>query len=179
MSYELTPQEKNTVEGNRKPDSDLPTYFNASLNKTIPISRDFETFLILASDKIKHQTISWLNNSVKLSKRNTDRDDLLDKLINNDASDASAKLDSINSELNGFNEFRESFSGDGKFNSVTEVGQVVTDLQRSVGELTMMQDRATHLVVLLNIAKSNLENNKNDEKIQEQLRSWSDPFSSY
>lgn len=179
MSIDLSSEEKNIIASKRKPDSELPTYYNASLNKTVTISRDFESFLILLPDSVKQQAISWLNNSVKLSKINTDRDSLIEKMINNDAADASAQIDSVNAELGNFNEFREKFSSDDTFSSVTEVGQIISDMQRSIGELTMTQDRSTHLVILLDILKNRLSSNMNDEKIQEQLRSWSGPLSSY
>ncbi len=175
---DLTTEESNKIKENRKAEENLPTFFSAALNKEIAISRDFEGFLILSSKDTLQNAVGWLDKVLTINSDNIDRNELIEKAITFDAANAAAIVDEINTELGDFNEFREKFVNS-KFSSVTEVGQIMSDLQVSFGELTSVQDRASHLIVLLNILKVLQDRQNINDKRQKQIESWNDSLSSY
>lgn len=179
MAIELTPEQENLIAENKKPDADLPVYFSAALNREIPISRDFEAFLILSDSEILQEANKWIQIVSNTYTRKTDHDDLLTKFITNDAGDANAKIDELNTTLLDFNIFRGQFITSSTFNGITEVGMILSDYQRALGELTVTQDRYNHLIILINILKARLEKENTGDKNLRQLESWSESFNAY
>lgn len=176
MAVELTSEESSLVTSQSKKESDLPSYFNATLNKFITISRDFESFLILLDDTNRQATIQWLSDARQLQVEQTDRDDLVMSAIDFELFDAQQKYEEIAGQIQEFDNFKAKFQAS-KFAGVVEVGQLLTDLQRPIDELASRRDRAIHSATVATFLQDNYENVT--EAQQKQIDSWNESLTAY
>lgn len=141
MAIDLTPDEQQIVAEQAVDEADLPTYYNAALKKDVPISRDFETFLILSTTELKTSAIQWINQVVGLTQANTTRDKLRTLVITQQLANAQAKLDAYNVTIGDFSDFRENFQTDTRFDAVAEVVLFISDLQLVMDEQILGQQK--------------------------------------
>ena len=178
MSIELTKEESIKVEEKRKPDKELPKYFSANLNQDVPISRDFEKFLILQTDDSKQDAINWLSEIKDLNTSNEDRDNIINEIIDNDINSANSQVEELENILEDFNSFREVFTA-GKFVSVPEVGEILRDLQSKIGVIYDKKERLVYKRTYLKILKDKVKEEQINKTKMKQLESWVSPLSAY
>jgi hypothetical protein len=175
----LSPSELSTVQNAQLSVDDLPTYYNNALDTDVPISRDFEAFLILAPSSLKTSALTWIQNAVGLNKSNQLRDDLSAITITQELANANLKINEYNTQLNGFQAFRTSFQTSTNFAGIPEVQLFLYDLQSVIDELVLGQDRAFFdQTIALVMQKYGDSNSVTDGQVEE-LQSWTGVISTY
>lgn len=176
---ELTPQQLATLTQKQKSQQDLPFYYAADLKKDIQISRDFEAYLILSPAELKTSALSWINKAVKLNKPNKLRDELTTISINQELKNSQAKLDAYESVLGDFNKFRKNLESETIFSSVPEVQLFITDLQGTIEELVVGQQRAFFDNTVAKVLQRNQPAREVTQAKLEELQSWTTVISAY
>lgn len=179
MSLQLTDEEVKKIKGNRKNDSELPVYYDANLQVDVPISRDFESYLLITPDELKTSATQWIGDVVGLQSTNKDRDELVALAFGQEKINSQAKMDSIDSTLSNFNEFRTNFQTDVRFAEIPELQKLLFDLQRVVEELTAARERAEFDNVVCQVIERGNDRLTITEPQIEQLQSWSGVLSAY
>lgn len=176
-----------------------PDYYSFAHQQSIPISEDLEAFIILMPPEARQDVVNWIKENTRYANQNTARNDLLAESLNLEMADADAQLVELNTMLNNYNKFRESYfknifpetsqnsttnssvmpTKQQRFASVAEVGQVLSDLNTAVQENLSLQDRAQHLRVLSSILLQILNGSKITPDQKSQAASWAGPFSTY
>jgi len=174
----LTEEEQIKVESKRKPSTEIPKYFSANLDKEIPISRGFEQFLILQSDDSKQEAINWLSEVKDINTNNEDRDKIVNEIVDSEIESSDSKVEELENILEDFNSFRETFTA-GKFSGVSEVGEILTDLQSQIGVIYDKKDRLVFQRTYLKILKQRMKEEQTNEPKNKQLESWVNPLSAY
>lgn len=179
MALVLTDAQTETVTPLRKNEEELPTYFDASLQTDVTISRDFEAFLILSEDDLKTSAIEWIKKVVDIQKVNTDRDTLTGLALAQEKSNAQAKVDDLDGRLQDFNDFREKFQTSTQFAVVPEVQQFLLDLQSPIAELIADSNRAEFDNVACQVIERLTRDTTIDDLQVEELQSWTGVLSVY
>lgn len=174
----LTETEILKINARSVPDSLLPKYYDALIRQSVPISRDFESFLILQDSVTKTQAITWLTTARQLTQKNYNRDQLLKECLDSEKSDLSSIDTELSLIMTTYTAFRSSFS-ESKLKDVKEVGMLLTDLQLSLGELGMIQDKLDHLKVLNSVLKEAIDNGEIDDERKKEIDSWLIPLTFY
>ena len=176
----LNAEEQAIVQKKKKSDAELPKYYDASLRKEVPITRDFEAFLILAPDELKTNALTWIKKVQTLQTIKKDRDDLMALMIANEISNATLKLDTLEDKMDGYNQFRSKFQTLTDFSAVIEVQNFLKDLQQVLPELSMERNRAFYdqTVAVIEDAENIRKGTINEENLT-QLQSWATVISTY
>lgn len=174
----LTAKEEELIRRNRKLATDLPTYYDAQQDKDIPISRDFEAFLITKNIEDLKEGSKWLERAKSLSKPLRDRDALLQDTLVAISAQTNAQLDEWDSVLQEFTTFLSVFP-DVRFSGVPEVGQILTDLQELVGEQVFKRDQSFYMSTFLSLLSRQLAGARISKAKEQQLESWAGPLSAY
>jgi hypothetical protein len=157
----------------------LPTYYNADIKSEVAISRDFETFLILAPAGLKTAARSWIDKATTLNAQNQLRDSLLQLSYQQEAKNAGLRLAAYDSKLQNFETFREAFQTDTMFAGVPEVQKFLNDVQSVIDELSTGRERAFFDQTAANVSMSYQTGVGITTDQMEELRSWSSVFSAY
>lgn len=176
---ELTTEEQNQVARYAKTETSLPTYFNAATQQNTPISRDFETYLILAPTGLKDSAIKWINTVTNLSKTNKNRDDLRKLVLKQALVNTQLRLSSYEATIGEFDDFRTNFSTDTRFASIPEVRAFIEDLQSVIDEQVSGQQAAFFDDTLAKLSQYKVDTDGLTEARLEQLQSWVPVLSSY
>lgn len=179
MALILTPNEQQTVSESAKSEQDLPTYFNAGLRKDVPISRDFEAFLILSSTELKTSAIKWINQVVAFTQSVSTRDKLRALVLTQQAKNAQTKLDAYAATIGDFTNFRKNFQTDSRFSAIPEVVLFITDLQLVMDEQILGQQKAFFDQTLAAIFQSDQSVVGLTQDTIEELQSWIPVLSTY
>lgn len=177
MALTLTTEEQEKVNSNRK--EEKPTYYSSAFKKDIEISDDYEAFLILADSSTRISMQSLINDSSTFKDENAERDELLEKALDLDESDATGALTEIQATLTQFNTLRDKITIENKFSNITEIGLILSDLQRSIGELTSLQDRLQHASIMGGINRIKVNQDFTTEDDAKQLKSWLNSLQAY
>lgn len=179
MALDLTPDELDTVSASAKSEQDLPTYFNASLKKDIKISRDFESYLILAPTELKTSAIQWINKVVATQQATSNRDKLRNLVITQQASNAQVKLTAYQKVIGDFTDFRQNLNTDTRFSSIPELVLFIQDLQRVMDEQILGQQKAFFDQTLSLLFQSDESVLALTQDNIEELQSWIPVLSTY
>jgi hypothetical protein len=183
MSLTLTPDQQAQVDQEAVADADLPEYYSAALQTYIPISRDFEAFLILSTDNLKTTAINWIPQAATIQQRNKLRDALITLALKQGASNAQLQLNEYETQLQGFNEFRQYFitsSGySNEFADVPEVQLFLSDLQEVMPEIIAGQARAIFDQTITKVIQTYQNTVGLTGPQTEELQSWTNVFSAY
>lgn len=153
LSISLTPEEAALVAKSRKVlEGALPQYYDKAKKKLEPISRDFEAFLILSSEKTLSSSTTWLSDIRNRLTISSNEDELRDTYLDLEIDDAITELAACSKELLLFQNFREAISA-GKFASVAEVRDVINDSQLGIDNIVYMKDNAKHKLTLASLMK--------------------------
>jgi hypothetical protein len=179
VAVQLTPDQIAIVNPQRKSADDLPEYYNATLKTDVPISRDFEAFLILSTNDLKTSALSWIEKAVDLNQTSKLRDALTALASQKESSNAGLKITAYNAKLQDFSDFRENFQSDDEFSAVPEVQQFIQDLQAVIDELTVGLDRATFDQTAANVSQTLDDQVSISQDQVEELQSWTSVISAY
>jgi hypothetical protein len=178
MSILLTADQAKLVETKRRKPAQRPQYYNAELKQKVPITEDFEAFLILLGRDRSSATLKWINQSGEFSGDDADRDALVAAAIDKDTSDADNKYTELQFIVRQFNQFRDKFNMTG-FESVGECGLLLADLQLAMGELKTSGDRWNHQVLWDTFMLEWLKNKGLTLDQKHELNSWVSPLTAY
>ena len=153
-----------------------PSYYD-SASKTEK-SLDFEAYLILLGDSKKHELISQLKKVKKEGNKRKDRDELLSLALSKDLSNAKILHDAASKELSEFTEFRNNLSVEG-YAEVTELGQLISNLQLTIDEDLHSYDRIEHLQILTEVLQLIFNQGKLSEDTIKELDSWLSVINEY
>lgn len=183
MALTLTPDQQAQVDQEALSEDDLPSYYSAALQAYIPISRDFEAFLILSTDNLKTSAINWIPQAAMIQKANKLRDGLITLALNQEASNAALQLGEYETQLQGFNEFRTNFVTStgyaNEFADVPEVQLFLNDLQEVMPEIIAGQARATFDQTIAKVFQTYQNTVGLTGPQTEELQSWTNVFSQY
>lgn len=179
MSLELTTPEQEEVNRLAKSETDLPEYYDAGVRRTLRISRDFETFLILAPTDLKTSAIEWITKVVELNQIDKVRDQLRDMVLAQEVKNAGLKLKAYLEKIGEFDKFRSTFRTDSRFQAVPEVVKFINDLQSVMDEQILGQQRAFFDETLGKISQSSLDTLRVTDDDLEQIQSWRPVLSAY
>jgi hypothetical protein len=165
MALALTADEIKKVDENRQ--TPTPTVFSAVTGTDVPISLDFEAYLILLSDSLKDEIIQQLKTVNQNNDTRKDRDELLSMALTSDIADAQNRFTLLESDLQTFTDFRDKISVEG-FEAVSEIGVVLDDLQIAFGEDLLTLDRMQHLDTFLSLVEKSFKaGNVSDNTLKE------------
>ena len=175
----LTDEQLVKVQAHQLDSENLPEYFSISSNRYTPISRDFESFLILSKDELKTAAINWIKQAVNYNKTNKLRDDLVALSVAQELENAQLKLKAFNLKIKNFQNFRKEFQTDSNFGSIPEVQLFLRDLQIVRGELISNMNRATFDQTVSQVMQNfDGRTSISNEEIEE-LSSWTSVLSTY
>jgi hypothetical protein len=172
----LTNEQENKIESNRK--KERPSYYNAALQTTVVISKDFEGFLILLDDALKTQTITYLKSVKKENTDKKDRDELISLAISNEISDAEARYGVLDAQFSEFSTYRSGLIVE-NFEEVNEIGLLISDLQYAMGENLLTYDRMTHLKIFYGILKVIFNAGEVTDDVLKEIDSWIEVINAY
>jgi len=176
---QLSPVEQSQVERKQKTQSDLPAYFSADLQQDVQISRDFEAFLILAPDDLKTTALDWIQKAQTLQKANTVRDELVALAIKSELSNAALQIEALDTELQHFEDFRQTFQTQDVFSGVPEVQLFLQDLQRVIEERNVQRERAYFDQTMAGIQDRFSAQTQLTKDQTEELQSWTAVLTTY
>jgi hypothetical protein len=177
LGVTLSPTDLATVQQQEL--STLPEYYSAASSQYVEISRDFEAFLILSSSDLKNAALNWIQTTVDLQKKNKLRDDLTALAVQNELTNAQAKIAEYNTQLNGFGQFRTNFQANSTFASVSEVQLFLTDLQVVIDEMATGLDRATFDQTICQVIQRGQNQVSISQNQIQELQSWTSVISTY
>ena len=172
----LTTEQLNIIQSNRK--DPRPVYFNAALGVETTISTDFEGFLILLEDTDKDQLITFLQQAKTDNNQMKDRDELIALALQNETTDSQLVKDAIDANAAEFAEFRNNLSVE-NFEQATEVGLLLNDLQRSLGEDVFKLDRMTHLNIFSKVTNQFFTQGQVTDNVIKEIDSWISVITEY
>ena len=176
---QLAPDELATVTQEAKSEQDLPSYYSASQQTDVQISRDFEAFLILSTSEMKTSALTWINQAVSLNKPNKLRDALAALTVTQELKNSKLQLDAYTQTLGDFETFRQNFSTGSVFSAVPEVQLFINDLQSMIDELVVGQQRAFFDNTIATVIQGTLKNQAVTQAQLEELQSWTTVISAY
>ena len=174
----LDENQANIVATKRLQANKRPKYYNAQRGAKLPISEDFEAFLILQGKTRNKEALDWLNQANGYAIADADRDALIDKALDNELVEAQIAKAELGPISDRFSRFRERFQLKG-FEGVAEAGQFFADVQRPMGEIMSLTSRHQHRIIYANLLKSYLLDNGVTRDQQKQISSWNEPLTSY
>ena len=139
---QLKPEDAKRVSAKRK--TPRPSYFSAELGVWIEISEDFEAVLILLDSAKKQRLIQQLDSTESSDSAGDKRDTILVAALQQEATNAEAIIRETNQALSDAQNAVSVFASDPFFQSVAEVGMLNNDMQLSVDEILMTNQRAFH-----------------------------------
>jgi len=178
MALNLDENQIRIVDTKRKAPGQKPTYYSATQAKSVPISDDFEAFLILQGRQRNSDTVKWLEQSTQFAKRDIDRDALASQAIKLDFEDAEASQGEIGPYIRLFQRFRESYNMTG-FENVTEAGVLLNDVQKAMSEINHLNSRLKHRKNYATISLTMLSRNGVTPEQTKQINSWFAPLTAY
>ena len=172
----LTTEQQTLVNNNRK--NPTPSYYSAALKADTIISYDFEAYLILLSDSVKDQIISQLKSAKSSSTIRKDRDDLLTIAFTSELTDAQNRYNLLSTQLQSFTTFRNSLDVS-NFQTVSEIGTLINDLQLTLGEDLLSLDRMQHLNTFTTVVQTLYNNGQINADTLKELDSFITLINSY
>jgi hypothetical protein len=179
MALALTAEQETKVQRGRRNDTELPEYYDATLQRNLRITRDFEAYLILTEPALKESSIRWINQVVSLQQAQKDRDDLSALALQKELANAQAKVTSLDGRLSGFDEFRKNFRNDPVFANIPEVQKFIFDLQRVVEDLSVQRERAQFDATVSQVIERDTSLVAVTGPEIEQLQSWRSVLAEY
>lgn len=155
-----------------------PTYYSALEKKTLSISDDFESYLILLSDSLKNEIVQQLKKIKTTNSDRQDRDELLTQALKEELADAQNKYSLLAAELSDFDAFRNKITVEG-FTEVVELGTLLTDLQLAYGEDLLSLDRMQHLDVFMTVVQVAFNGGKIDADLLKEIDSFTSLVTTY
>ena len=159
----------------RKP---RPEFYNSLLGKRVPISEDFESFLILLGRPRTKAAMDWLKEAGDYGIIDADRDSLINKACENEIADAETANKEVAPIIDRFQRFRAQFLLTG-FEAVPEVGMIIADLQRPMAELQNISARLNHRIQYATLCQDSLKNDGITPERSRQIDSWYTPLTAY
>jgi hypothetical protein len=178
MAIALDENQSKIVATKRLPASKRPKYYDSQKGTKVPITEDFEAFLILQGKTRNKEALNWLNEANGYAIADADRDALIEKALSNELTEAQIAKAELGPITDQFNRFRERFQIKG-FEGVAEAGQFFADVQRPMGEIINLMSRHQHRIVFATLLKSYLLANGVSQDRQKQISSWNEPLTSY
>ncbi len=175
MAVDLTPEDRATVEGNRK--SPRPQYFSAAQSEQQQISEDFEAFIILQDKAVIEETLQWLGQAGGLMETRVDRNGVTLEAVAADIDDRSTRQSEVDDIVQGFTDWKAAFQA-GNFSDVSEVGLIIADAQATAEELFVFQERMKHLEQMHQRITERLRQSVSSAQLN-QLLSWPTPLLAY
>jgi hypothetical protein len=179
MALVLTPDQQAIVQQEQLSEAALPDYYSASQQDYLPISRDFEAFLILSDNTLKTSALQWIQTSVQINKGHQLRDALTQLALTQELSNAQAQITEYTKQLQGFDAFRQNFQTSQQFASIPEIQLFLNDLQAVIEELSVGNDRAFFDQTVTQVLQRYEDGvGISDAQVQE-LQSWTSVISTY
>jgi len=178
MSVLLDSSQASLVSTKRLKPNQRPKFYNAAQAKMTVISEDFEAFLILQGRPRNKETVNWLQQASSYAIQDADRDSLINSAIKNEMLDATAGSDELAPIVEQFNKFRARFNMTG-FEGVSEAGQLLADLQRSMNEIMILGSKQIHRQRYAKVLGETLANNGLTANQSKQMNSWFESLTTY
>lgn len=179
----FTVDEIGIINEHKKLDQDLPLYYTASTKQESPISREFESYLILEAKEHKQKTLSWIKDVEKIQFNKVDRDKLLDTYLTNCNDNANTKISELDAKLNNFDDFKSGLLGKEedplRYANVTELSLMSQSLQKPIDEMVFMRDKASHEINMVSLMKAKQKLTAYNSDTQKELQSWQSSVSAY
>ena len=176
----LTDAQIQLIAEQSKSNADLPKYYSAAQRTSVPISREFESYLILQTQTHKQETLSWIQSVSAIQTSNVDRDTLLSTYTTNRLNDAKATIAELDVEIQDFNNFQKDlFQGDNSNATVYELGLLAQSLMQPLDEMIYLQDRSFHEVNMVGFINLKQQTQANTTYTQQELQSWQTVISTY
>ena len=176
---DLTQDQQNTVSAQARSQASLPAYYNAKLRTNVQISRDFEAFLILSDTSIKSTAIQWVQQAVTLNQQDKKRDALLAIATANELSNATARLNECNTQLDSYTKFRASFTVPQALDEDSDLQLFLNDIQNVIGNLITQYDRAFFDQTVATLLQNSLSPGQVTSDQVEELQSWTSVIAAY
>lgn len=174
----LTNAEAEQVRSQRREPGDRPTYFNSGSGENAEISEQFEAFLILLSQGVKTEAVTWINAIANLIPDREEWNEVLLETIAQQIANAETLNSDVNETYSGYEAFRTNFRIDG-FEDITEIGMLLDDLQVGMGSLNERSRNAKHLEVISSLLDLRAQDTSYNSDRLRQLRSWVTPLMTY
>lgn len=152
-------------------------YYSAASKSLTEASDDFKGFLALASPATKTSAVNWFSASAAALAADVAFNTLYRQVTSAQEADAAAMLTPVDLLFSQFDDFKSSFPGDARFNSVTEIGLVLADADLVAAQQIELRDRMTHRKKLLASVQLRYGDGGVAEARKRQAMSWSLPLS--
>jgi hypothetical protein len=189
MPLNLSPDEVEAVEKDKRKEAELPLYYNSDSKQSEPISRDFEAYLILQGVDQKQVIQEWISAVKEIELDTGDRDALLTRFMEHRAEDAALKIEELDEVLGGFDQFKQQLFSDpnadeenpnpNKYSAVAEIDLFARAVQKPIDEVVMIRDGAFHEQNMILLVQTDLEIAGNKEARQGELDTWQQIFAAY
>jgi hypothetical protein len=168
---DLTPSEAALVATNRKPEADLPVIYDPVTNLSTPITREFETWLILTPIGTRSQISMWLSQLAQNTPHDEAFDNLATEFLEDEVAAARAEIEEYDSSLSGYDRFRNTLNTDG-FSDVTELGTLLSLTTTGLGRISSARNSANYAGSMALYNQADLRSRRTDENTRRTLRSW-------
>jgi hypothetical protein len=175
---DLTPTEAATVRSKRKPQEELPAYYDPIQQISIPIGRDFEAWLILTPLGTRANIATWFSQLAQNTPHDIAFDELATEFLADEVRVAAAERDEYDTALSSYDQFRGSMETQG-FEDVPELGTMLSQAHEGLGRVGASREAAmfAHAMALAN--QDELESRRVDTETQQAIRSWVSILLSY
>jgi hypothetical protein len=169
-----------------KPESQLPSYYDADTDQNVVISRDFEAYLILETQQQQQATLQWISQELDFQANNLDRDAILTRYLVNRGTDDTARLAEINTRLMNFDSFKAGLLQGNipgqpplDWSTTPELNLLSQSLQMPLDEINLLYDLTFHEQNVVAVLQNRMENTSYTDSDQEELQSWQTVISAY
>lgn len=171
------------IDAETKPTQSLPKYYLADTKQSIPISRDFEAYLILQPSEQKQNIVDWINGANEITNDTVDRDELASQYFDLRIADAKQRISDLDEQLNNFNKFKLGLLGTkgdpSGFSTITEINLMTRALQKPLDEMVYLREQAFHEQTMNGIQKLRAEVDIDTPDTQKELESWQKVITTY
>lgn len=175
---ELTPEERQRVTENRKDTGSLPRYLDPDTGEELPISREFEAWLILTPVGVRANISQWLMQLARNTPHDVAFDDLAMEFMEEEEEIALAENNEYDSSLSGYDQFRTSLNVDG-FQDVTELSILLAQTTSGLGRIGAARSSAVFAYSMALVNKAEMESRRVDENTRRSLRAWTQILLAY
>lgn len=169
---DLSSAEAKSVDSQAK--QELPYYYSSTEDKLIPISRDFECWLILTPMTVRARLANFLQLVLDNDINDwSTRKSLLEEWLDNEIDDLNAELDGYDLFADTYDEIRTSLSSSNNgFEDVDELNKLMTDLTTSTGEVMARRDSLKFTKYVCNSVLNRADGSGIPKSVEQEIKSW-------
>lgn len=145
-----------------------PSYFDASQDQFVVISDEFEAFCVLLDPDVREEIIERLSIA---NEGDPARQEIYAEAAKKEEADARLVLPDFDAAVDGFGAFREEITLQA-FGTNTAVAPLIQDIQRGIGGVSEMRERAYHTLQTARVLKFLHTRGEGTDGQRTQRESW-------